>query len=196
MTILALAREHVCILKAPVLRAVDTEIFRLRYFTHCMSCGFCRDQCCSYGVDIDIDNAAALCALGPDFKALIGIPESQWFGEEIADDPEFPSGRNLRTRVRDGHCVFHNRDGRGCRIHAYCVENGLDYHLYKPMVSILFPLTFEQGCLVPSSEAVDGSLVCAGDGPSLYEGGRGELGHFFGSGLVAELDAIEAESLE
>jgi hypothetical protein len=58
------------------------------------------------------------------------------------------------------------------------------------MVSILFPLTFERGVLVPSPEAVDGSLICSGDGPSLYDGVRGELAHFFGEELVAALDTL------
>ena len=191
MSIVALAREHPSIFKAPVLGSVDTQIFALRYFTHCMACGFCKDQCCSYGVDIDVANAEALRALGPDFQAFVGIAESEWFTDEIIDDVEFPSGRHRRTRTRGSHCVFHKSDGRGCTIHAYCLDRGLDYHRYKPMVSILFPLTFEHGCLVPSSEVVDKSLVCAGDGPSLYEGVRDELGYFFGDGLIEELDGLK-----
>ena len=95
-----------------------------------------------------------------------------------------------RTRAVEGKCIFADRKSRGCKIHAYCLESGLDYHLYKPMVSILFPLTFEHGVLVPSPEAVDGSLICAGDGPSLYDGVRVELAHFFGKELVAALDGL------
>jgi hypothetical protein len=195
MSILALSREHPSIFKAPVLRQVDTRIFTLRYFTHCMSCGFCNDQCCTYGVDIDAENAKTLLAMGDDFKAFIGIPESDWFTDEIIEDTEFPSGRNRRTRTQGNHCVFHNSDGRGCLIHAWCAKQGLDYHLYKPMVSILFPLTFNCSRLEPSSEVIDKSLTCSGDGPSVYEGGRGELAYFFGHGLVEELDALKVRAL-
>ncbi len=195
MAIVALAREHASIFSAPVLRSVDTQIFSLRYFMRCMDCSFCADQCCSYGVDIDVDNARALKALDADFKALVGVPDSEWFTQEIFADSEFPSGANLRTRVIDGYCVFHERGGRGCKIHAYCIAQGLDYHRLKPMVSILFPLTFEHGVLVASPEAVDGSLVCSGEGPSLYDGVRSELAYFFGDGLVAELDVLQAASL-
>ena len=195
MSVVALAREHPSVFRAPVIRSVDTRIFALRYFTHCMSCGFCNDQCCSYGVDIDADNARKLLAMGDDFKLFIGVPESEWFTSEIVEDVEFPSGRNVRTRTRGSHCVFHKSDGRGCLIHAYCADKGLDYHLYKPMVSILFPLTFNYGVLEPSSEVVDRSLVCAGDGPSLYEGGRSELAYFFGDDLVDELDTLKARAL-
>ncbi len=62
-------------------------------------------------------------------------------------DHEFPGGAHVRTSVRDGACIFRNAPARGCAIHAYCLEQGLDYHLLKPMVSVLFPVTFEQGVL-------------------------------------------------
>ena len=58
------------------------------------------------------------------------------------------------------------------------------------MVSILFPLTFEQGVLVASSEVLDGTLICAGAGPSCYDGAREELRYYFGDALVLELDAL------
>ena len=148
-----------------------------------MACGFCNDQCCDYGVDIDFANMERLRALGPAFEAFAGVPQAEWFAPRDRRGREFPSGAHGRTRAADGKCVFAGRQGRGCKIHAYCLENGLDYHLYKPMVSILFPLTFEHGVLVPSAEAADGSLICAGDGPSLYEGVRGELAYFFGEEL-------------
>jgi hypothetical protein len=72
------------------------------------------------------------------------------------------------------------------------LEQGLDYHDYKPMVSALFPVTFEQGVLTASGEASEGSLICAGQGPSLYDGARSELEYYFGAGLVAELDQLKA----
>jgi hypothetical protein len=37
---------------------------------------------------------------------------------------------------------------------------------------------------------VDKSLQCIDDGPSLYQGVRGEIEWYFGPGLVAELDAL------
>ena len=85
---IALSRSYSCVMGGPVLKAVDSAIFTLRYFTHCMSCGFCNDQCCSYGVDIDVDNARKLLAMGDDFKAFIGVPESEWFTDEIVEDTE------------------------------------------------------------------------------------------------------------
>jgi len=191
MSLVALAKPHPCVFKAPVLDSVDTRIFTLRYFTRCMECGFCNDQCCSYGVDIDAQNAERVLGLGEAFASTVPTAAADWFDPELFEDAEFPSGRYRRTKARDGHCVFHRKDGRGCLIHAWCLEQGLDYHLYKPMVSTLFPLTFDHGCLKPSNEAIDGSLVCTAQGPSLYRGAREELAYYFGAGLIAELDAME-----
>jgi hypothetical protein len=176
----------------PVLKAVDPAIFTLRYFVRCLACAFCHDACCDHGVDIDLPNAERLKSLPKDFHDLIAAPASDWFTGDIVKDEEFPGGAHLRTSVRDGGCIFRNPAGRGCAIHTYCLEQGLDYHDYKPMVSALFPVTFEQGVLTASGEALEGSLICAGQGPSLYDGTRSELEYYFGAGLVAELDQLKA----
>ena len=41
-------------------------------------------------------------------------------------------------------------------------------------------------------EVEDGTLVCLGQGPTLYQGVRSELEYYFGPSFVEELDAIEA----
>lgn len=187
----ALSKPYTCVFGAPVLHAVDPQIFALRYFVRCMACGFCGDQCCSYGVDIDAENARRVAAL-PGLQDLTSVSPAEWFTNTPTADAEFPSGAYVRTQAPDGKCVFHIKGGRGCAIHAYCLDNGLDYHLYKPMVSTLFPVTFENGLLCASSEAVDGSLVCSGNGPSLYDGAREELAYYFGDDFVSEIDAIQA----
>jgi hypothetical protein len=190
--VIALSHAYVCTLGAPAIDRVDPRIFSLRYFARCLDCSFCADQCCSYGVDIDVANMARLKALGPDFERFAGTGAAEWFVPGITEDGEFPSGAYGRTQSVSGKCVFADRAGRGCRIHAWCLAHGLDYHLYKPLVSVLFPVTFEFGALVPSPETLDGTLICHGDGPTLYQGARDELATYFGSGFAAELDALAA----
>jgi hypothetical protein len=190
MPVAALSRAYTCVKGAPVIHSVDTTIFELRYFARCMACGFCDDQCCSYGVDVDLGNAMRIGALSEDFASRVAAPRQEWFTAEVLEDPEFPGGRYLRTRTRDGRCVFRNPAGRGCVLHAFALEKGIDYHDLKPIVSTLFPVTFDYGVLVASGEVHDRSLACAGDGPSVYEGARDELRYYFGEALIAELDAF------
>jgi len=196
MTVVPLPRAYTSVQGAPVIHSVDTAIFSLRYFAKCMDCTFCDDQCCSYGVDIDLGNAMRIAALGEDFSARIAAPRTEWFTDEVLEDAEFPTGRYLRTREHGGKCVFRNPAGRGCLIHAYALEKGIDYHEIKPVVSTLFPTTFNYGVLEASSEVHDKSLACAGSGPSVYEGARDELKYYFGEDFVAELDNLSREAGE
>ena len=191
--IVALGRRYPSRYGAPTLWRVDTEIFTLRYFTKCMQCGFCKDACCTYGVDVDVVNVARIEAHAGALERFTGIARDLWFDGEVTEDGEFPGGRHTRTRVVGRGCVFLDASpgGRGCLLHRYAVENGIDYHELKPMVSALFPLTFDDGLLHPSDEAHDGSLVCLPAGDTLYRGVREELAHYFGRELVAELDGME-----
>ncbi len=160
-----------------------------------MARGFCKEFCGSYGGEIDVENGERILALGEDFDAVGGVPRANWFTKRTGKDPEFPGGVQKRTHVMDDACVFLDREKRGCKIHAYSLANGIDYHQLKPLVSTLFPITFEGGALVASGELEDGSLVGSGGGPVLYDGVRGELAYYFGEAFVAELDAMRASAL-
>ncbi|MDP9150910.1 MAG: hypothetical protein M3O36_13350 [Myxococcota bacterium] len=188
----ALSRAYACRWGVPIVDRVDTAIFARTYFVQCMDCSYCHDSCCQYGVDVDVTNVARLDAHAASLEQYTGVPRARWFTGEWCDDGEFPGGRQTRTRVEDGACVFRNRRGRGCTIHSFAVERGIDYHELKPMVSVLFPITFDGGLLHPSNEILDRSLQCIDDGPTLYRGVRSEVGWYFGGDLVAELDALEA----
>jgi hypothetical protein len=71
----------------------------------------------------------------------------------------------------------------------------MDYHAIKPLVCILFPLSFEEGLLSLAPELEDGSLVCAGSGDSVYRAMRNEVEYYFGRELVIELDGLEEDVL-
>jgi Fe-S-cluster containining protein len=176
----------------PHVDQIDTAVFERTYFTHCMSCTFCHDVCCSYGADIDLPTVERVMAHREALEAYVGAPASEWFTEEVRRDPELPGGAHRRTKVRGDRCVFLNRGQRGCGLHSFALSNGLDYHQLKPMVCSLFAITFNQGVLHLSNELVDESLVCLGDGPTVYEAVRDELHHYFGPELVAELDGLRA----
>jgi hypothetical protein len=176
----------------PTITHVSTAIFTKTYFAHCMACNFCHDSCCSYGVDVGADEIVRLESYGDALGRYIGIPRTEWFTREHSPDAEFPGGSCARTQVVDGACVFLNRSGRGCWIHSFCLEQGLDFHELKPMVSCLFPITFDNGLLLPSDDVEDNSLICLSSGVNLYRGVRNDLSYYFGEAFVSELDELEA----
>lgn len=195
-SIVPLSRSYSVRGGAPHVDRVDTDIFRLQYFAACMDCSFCHDVCCQFGVDVDEANVERLLAIADRLEPVVGYPRSQWFTDAPKGDPDFPSGAYRRTRVVDGACVFRARTARGCLIHSFAIAEGVDFHDIKPLVSALFPLTFDGGLLKGSTEAVDRSLACSGPGPTLYRGARGDAAHYFGPALIAELDAIEAAAAQ
>jgi Fe-S-cluster containining protein len=189
-----LSRPYTCTDGAPVIDRVSMDLFAYRYFMRCMSCTFCNDVCCQYGVDVDATNVERIMAAADAIEPLARAPRDQWFTGEWTDDPEYPGGRNTRTAVIDGSCVFLARNARGCVLHSHALTVGRDYHELKPLMSSLFPASFENGLLCVALEVTEKELVCLDQGPTVYEGVRDELGHYFGKELVAELDALALKS--
>ena len=178
----------------PIISHVDPNIFVKRYFTYCLDCTFCHDACCFYGADVDLENVQRIEAHAEALEAHTNVPRSEWFSGDVFEDDEFAGGGHTRTKLERGACAFLNRNGRGCLIHSFSIDQQIDYHALKPMVCCLFPITFDDGLLHPSSEIEDGSLICMGDGPTLYEAVRSEILYYFGEAMIAELDAL-AESM-
>ncbi len=191
-----LQKSYTCRYGAPVISAVDTNVFHVRYFTHCSSCTFCNDWCCSFGVDVDVENVKRIDMHADGIEKLVGIPRDQWFEPEIYTDAEYPGGAALSTNVVNGACIFLNRSGRGCLLQTNAMKHQIDYHELKPMVSVIFPLTFGEGILMPAEEVDDQSLVCMGTGLTLYRALRDELTYYFGEDMVQELDQLEEEEKE
>ena len=180
----------------PVITEIDTAIFTRKYFTRCMSCRFCHDACCQYGVDVDLTHYEAIRAHADALETYTGIPRDLWFTEEWEASDDYPGGTSTRTQVVDGACVFLDRKGRGCKLHGYCLHEGIPYQELKSIIDCLFPLTFTEGLLCPAYEVDDEELVCLNVGPSLYRGIRNDLEYYFGPLFLEALDALEQETLE
>jgi hypothetical protein len=191
--IINLSQKYVCCFGKPIIDSVDSEIFLRTYFFDCLNCGFCNDMCCNYGVDIDIENYQRIQKFTEQLEDFTKIKKENWFKDEIIEDDEFPGGAYLRTQVSEGKCVFWDKKNRGCMIHSFCNSIKMDFHLLKPIVSTLFPITFDNGLLHPSSEVDDNTLVCLNVGVSLYRGIRNDLLFYFGQEFIDELDNIESQ---
>jgi Fe-S-cluster containining protein len=174
---------------SPKLHSVETDIFKLTYFGKCMQCTFCHDSCCQYGCDVNLAERDRILAHKTELQPYIDAPPEQWFKSEVKDDSEYETGKFVRSNVSKGACVFLSQKGRGCGIHRYALEKGLDYHTIKPAVCWLFPVTWDQGVLRPSYDLSD-DLACRNMGQNIYDMSRDEISVHFGAALVIELDAI------
>jgi Fe-S-cluster containining protein len=193
--IVRLSRPYVSRYGLPVVDRVDPGIFVRTYHSACMDCTFCYDTCCQYGATMGMPRVEQILAHADGLEPLVGFPRSEWFADWSKPNADYPSGWHTRTRVVDGSCVFLNRHGRGCLLHRYALENGLDIHDVKPMVCTMFPVLAEKGILIVPDEIRDGGLTCLGPGPTLYRDARDELLYTFGPELIAELDALEAATV-
>ena len=119
-------------------------------------------------------------------ETMLGIPISQWFEDEITRDVDYPSGEVIRTRVYNGKCVFYKKGFRGCSLHRFGIEKGIDIHLLKPMVCCLFPVTWEKERLLVSSFLDE--LPCRDKGISVFEAQKDELRIYLGDDFVADLE--------
>ncbi len=202
----ALSRPYASRYGRPVLNRYDPRIFTLRYFGACMDCTSCGDACCQYGADIEMPRMTTILQHADALEQFINVSREQWFRTDpddigILPDGDYPGGEYSRTGVaeipvgRSPHnteaCVFLDPVDRGCRLHRFGLANGIDVHEIKPMVCILFPLSFSEGDLFPSIEFDDDDLVCSGPGPTVYENVREDLRYYFGDELIAELDAMQ-----
>jgi hypothetical protein len=180
---------------APAIEWIDAEIFRRTYFTHCLECTYCNDSCCQYGVDVDLVHYRRIMEHAKAIEAYTGIDRSKWFTGEYEEDPEVPGGGSRRTAVKGRGCVFLNPGGRGCLLHGYCLEHGIEFRELKSLVDCLFPASFYDDTLTLAEEVDDKSLVCLGTGPTIYRGVRDDLLYFFGAEFVEELDGMEKRVL-
>ena len=207
MSAVPLSRPYTCRYGAPTIDRVDPRIFSLTYFGACMDCTFCHDACCQYGADTEMPRVRALEAHQAELEAYLGVPRAEWFREDPDDfgvlpEPEYPGGEYTRTQVvqypggrsmPEGEgCVFLDPNGRGCRIHRFALDRGIRVHDIKPIICLLFPVSFAEGALIPAYEFdLEGELVCEGHGVQLYRASRADIEYYFGPELVAELDAME-----
>jgi len=193
--VIQLSRAFASRYGVPSISQIDLRMYTLRYFTHCLACTFCHDWCCEHGVDVDLLHVRAMEQHREGLEVATGIPFADWFTDEYEEDDEVPGGASMRTNTTERGCVFLTPGGRGCTIHQYANDNGIDYHELKSLVDVLFPLTYEGELLTIADEVADGSLVCLDTGPTVYQGMRKELQYYFGDSFVKELDEIEAGEL-
>jgi Fe-S-cluster containining protein len=155
------------------------------------------DACCRYGADVDLGEREAILAHAEDIAVILepSAAGSSWFEGPEIEDPDFPSGRYLRTAARSDGCIFLAHDRRGCAIHRASLEHGWSMDGVKPHVCRLFPLSYESDAIVLSDDYADYSCAYEPDAPSVFRATRSAVEGVFGAELAAALDSAEAAVL-
>ena len=188
----------------PRFRHVWASIFTRRLASDCMThrCTIVDtgheklDACCQYGCDVDLAERAEILVRAGEIRALLrdDAKHAPWFETAEEADPDYPSGRVVRTEVLDGGCIFLAHDRRGCAIHRASLEGGWSLHGVKPAICRLFPLSYESDAIVIADEYPEYSCAHV-EGPTLYRVTRDALAEVFGQALVVAMDAAEAQVL-
>src|SRR5687767_8637238 len=201
-----MSEEEVLALEHPRFRHVWASVFTRRLVADCMthSCKMVDrephldklDACCQYGCDVDLLERDAIVARESDIRPLLRaeVQALPWFDDEVEVDPDYPSGKVVRTSVHDDGCLFLAHDRRGCAIHRASIERGWDFRGVKPAICRLFPLSYEEDTILIADEYPEYSCAHV-DGPTLYRITRDTLSDVFGAPLVAAMDAAEARVL-
>ncbi|MCX6012259.1 MAG: DUF3109 family protein [Chloroflexi bacterium] len=168
------------------IRIFDETIFSQKYSGKCMDCSYCEDICCSNGCQLDLKEKAKILLYEKELKERLPLPAEKWFLSNIVKDADFPSGAYIKSTVHNGKCIFYDHKNRGCILHRFAVKRNIDWHSIKPMVCILFPITWEGEGLYMSDFLNE--LPCSSTGISIYENQKEEIEYYFVFFLVKELE--------
>ena len=198
------ADEPTVALDHPRFRHVWASVFTKKLVSDCMTHGCTMvdthteklDACCQYGCDVDLHERDAILAKESLIRPLLRaeVQGKKWFDDEIVEDPDYPSGKVVRTEVHNDGCLFLAHDRRGCSIHRASLEQGWDFNGVKPAICRLFPMSYEEDTIVIADEFPEYSCAHV-EGPSLYRITRDALGQIFGDELVRAMDVAEAKVL-
>jgi hypothetical protein len=150
----------------------------------------CVGGCCRTGVWLDPgERDRVLAHAGLVRQAMDpGQPRDprRWFSRRVVADPDFPSGRAVHTRVRNGRCVFLDRAGRCVLQKASAPGREL-----KPYFCTAFPLTIDHGRVTLDDRDIRAGQPCcdttAGGPVTVFEACAMELRHVLGRTGVARL---------
>lgn len=142
---------------------VGEGILRSRFKAGC-SMSRCGGKCCRSGVLAGVEERDRILENADLVRRYLDEDQEQnpanWFGEKF-EDPDFPSGRAVETQVRNGACVFLDREAR-------CVLQKAEAHApsgvkaLKPFYCRAFPVTVEFGVLTIDDEHCPDETRCCG----------------------------------
>lgn len=158
----------------------------------------CRAACCRSGVWLDPRERDRVLAHAGLVRQAMDRDQPRdprrWFSRRVVADADFPSGRAVHTRVRNGRCVFLDGAGR-CVLQKASSAAGGGLQL-KPFFCAAFPVTIDHGVLTLDDADYRARQPCCAASPggplTVFETCRAELRHVLGAAGVRRLRRIAA----
>lgn len=108
----------------------------------------CRDECCEYGCDVDLDTLKLIEKHKKHIEPLIKAKVADCFSTELKKDEDYLGGAYRSTAVRksDKTCAFHLIGKKGCSLFYVWTKKKLPKRIV-PTICRIFPLTWHRGRL-------------------------------------------------
>lgn len=171
---------------------VSDLVLRRRYARGC-SMSNCRGRCCGSGVDVDLTERDRILSSADTIQSLMDTEQekdsSKWFGDTF-EDPDFPSGCAISTRLYGGTCVFLDSKGL-CVLHKAELRGRPEIGELKPFFCRAYPLCIEDGVLTLDDKPCPTEMACCGAVESgsltIFDICEYELEYVLGADGLAEL---------
>jgi hypothetical protein len=180
---------------------VNRSVLETRYPSEC-SPAHCNGSCCGLGVLVDADQRDQILAHAELIQRAMDESQDRdpagWFEATEVDDPDFPSGRAVGTRVRDDRCVFLD-SARRCALQTATIAAARPGFDLKPFFCTAFPVTITAGALWIDELCLEMPARCcrpAETGPlGVLDVCETELRHVLGGAGLDELRLLLAQRL-
>ena len=146
---------------------IDPIIFTQGFVPHC-NISICGGQCCDWGVFMDKEFKDVIMKHEQDIIDVMDEGQikdsSQWFGDEIEKDHDFPSGEAIdtetyKTKFGKEQCVFKGINNY-CSLQVAAEKKGFHKWEIKPKYCIMYPISIEDNVLTYDSDHSENLDYC------------------------------------
>lgn len=175
---------------------IDTLLFTQKFVRGC-DIGKCSGECCYYGVYAGLEEYEKILEKKEDIIKLMDASQEKfvenWF-EPPVKDSDFKSGLAYGTNVRNGKCVFLDKEGF-CTLQKLAMNEGMHKWHYKPLYCILFPVVIVDGKLTIDDHHLNRMHYCNREEnweSTAFEACKEEIKYLFNDEDFSKLENIRS----
>ncbi len=132
---------------------ISKEVYQTKGFDEkgCYGCS-CDDACCKYGCDVDKESLILIFENRNIIESKTGIKLENCFERKFSNDKEFLGKNSKVSKIgKNGYCIFHKKEGKGCNLYEVVLENKINRRLI-PSICRMFPISWDKGRIIMYDE--------------------------------------------